>query len=105
MINFSHIFSCGTVFVSCAENIEEEKQLNTLVHEVLAICKMTKSTGLWIVAEFHVGLIKVVAMSLKEKVELHEHDIPTLQAEVQAVIALRMEVIKHLQRRLQCLKN
>lgn len=82
MIRFSHTLSRGVVFVRYPENVEEEKQLNTLVHEVQMICEMTKKTGLWIVAEFQVGLKKAVVTSLKEKVEINSDDIRTLQAEV-----------------------
>lgn len=82
MIRFSHTFSRGTVFVRCPENVEEEKQLNTLVQEVDMICRMTKNTGLWIVAEFQTGLKKAVVTSLKEKIEINSDEILTLQTEV-----------------------
>lgn len=103
MINFSNTFRNGRVFVSCSENVDEEKQLDTLVKDVNTICGMTKNTGLWIVVEFKVNLKKVVVMSLKERVDINENDISVLKAELKTLATLRTEVIKHLQRRLQCL--
>jgi len=87
MIRFSHVLSSGVVFVRCPENVEEEKQLNTLVHEVNMICGMTKNTGLWIVAEFQVDFKKILVTSLKEKVEINSADIAVLQIEVTAAMA------------------
>lgn len=82
MIRFSHTFNKGRVFVKCSENAEEEKELNTLAQEVNMICGMTKKTHLWIVAEFQVGLRKVVVTSLEEKVAVNDNDLVTLGSKV-----------------------
>jgi len=82
MKTYTSVCNGKQIFASIAENIDEEKELCTLVSDVKTICSITKKTGLWIVDEFHIASNKVVLRSLKEKVDLDDKDLSEIKSEI-----------------------
>ena len=70
------------VFISLAETLEEDKQLQVLVRETRCICSVSKKTGLYIVAEMTYQERKVVAMSVRELILLTDQDLRNINDEV-----------------------
>lgn len=74
------------IFVSCSENEEERKQLETLVRETEYICSTGVKTGLWIVSHWICNGHMVAIMSLREKATLDDKDILYIQHETNRLI-------------------
>ncbi len=79
MIRFSHECRDGRVFIHCAANETERKDLETVAHQTKTICDMVgnkeKKTGLWLTGEINHNGRLIVIFSLERKVALRKEEL------------------------------